>query len=60
MKKAGIDRISINPQTMNDDTLQRIGRNHTSSQIIESFNLARSLGFNNINMDMIIGLPGRI
>lgn len=58
MKKAGIDRISINPQTMNDDTLQRIGRNHTSSQIIESFNLARSLGFNNINMDMIIGLPG--
>ena len=43
---------------MNDDTLQRIGRKHDSIQIINSFNLARSIGYNNINMDMIIGLPG--
>ena len=43
---------------MNDDTLKRIGRKHNSAQIIDRFNLARSIGFENINMDMIIGLPG--
>ena len=53
-----VTRISINPQTMNDDTLKMIGRGHTSAQVIEKFNLARSMGFNDINMDMIIGLPG--
>ncbi len=58
IKHFGVNRISINPQTMNDDTLQRIGRKHNSLQIINSFNLARSIGYNNINMDMIIGLPG--
>lgn len=58
IKKAGVNRISINPQTMNDDTLERIGRKHNSLQIINSFNLARSMGYDNINMDMIIGLPG--
>ena len=58
MKTYDVTRISINPQTMNDDTLKMIGRGHTSAQVIEKFNLARSMGFNDINMDMIIGLPG--
>ncbi|WLF70666.1 coproporphyrinogen III oxidase [Clostridium septicum] len=58
MKKYNTTRISINPQTMNDETLSMIGRGHTSSDVIEKFNLARELGFKDINMDMIIGLPG--
>lgn len=58
MKKYNVDRISINPQTMNDKTLKLIGRNHTSEDIIEKFNMARNLGFEDINMDLIIGLPG--
>lgn len=53
-----ISRISINPQTMNDATLKCIGRAHSSAQIEESFKLARSAGFDNINMDLILGLPG--
>ncbi|MGL4873494.1 MAG: coproporphyrinogen III oxidase [Clostridium sp.] len=57
MKKYKVDRISINPQTMNDNTLSLIGRGHDSKNVIQAFNLARRLGFNNINMDMIIGLP---
>lgn len=58
MKKYGVQRISINPQTMNNDTLRSIGRMHTAEEITEKFYLARNLGFNNINMDLIIGLPG--
>lgn len=58
MKKYGVHRISINPQTMNDDTLKRIGRNHSSKDVIDKFNLARSCGFDNINMDLIVGLQG--
>ncbi|MGL5646525.1 MAG: coproporphyrinogen III oxidase [Clostridium sp.] len=58
MKKYKVDRISINPQTMNDKTLSLIGRGHDSKSVVQTFNLARSLGFDNINMDMIIGLPG--
>lgn len=58
MKKFNVTRISINPQTMNDETLKIIGRGHNSNDVIEKFNLARSMGFNDINMDMIIGLPG--
>lgn len=58
MKKYDTTRISINPQTMNDNTLKMIGRGHSSKDVIEKFNLARELGFNDINMDMIIGLPG--
>ena len=58
MKKFNVTRISINPQTMNDETLKIIGRGHNSKAVIEKFNLARSMGFNDINMDMIIGLPG--
>ena len=57
IKKYGVTRISINPQTLNDDVLKEIGRKHTSQQTISAFDLARSLGFNNINMDLIAGLP---
>lgn len=58
IKDHGIDRISINPQTMNQETLDLIGRRHTTGQIKDAFTLARELGFGNINMDIIIGLPG--
>ncbi|MBQ1988761.1 MAG: coproporphyrinogen dehydrogenase HemZ, partial [Clostridia bacterium] len=57
IKNGGATRISINPQTMNDSVLETIGRKHTSTQTVESFKLARTLGFNNINMDLIAGLP---
>ena len=53
-----IDRISINPQTMNQKTLEIIGRRHTVDQVKEAFTLARSMGFAHINMDLIVGLPG--
>lgn len=58
LRKWGISRISINPQTMKQETLDLIGRRHTVEQTIESFRLARQLGFDNINMDLILGLPG--
>jgi coproporphyrinogen dehydrogenase HemZ len=58
IKASRVDRISINPQTMNDETLKLIGRKHSSEDIIKTFNLARSIGFENINMDIIAGLPG--
>lgn len=58
MKKYSVDRISINPQTMNDSTLKAIGRNHTAKDVIEKFKMARNTGFDNINMDIIVGLPG--
>jgi len=57
-KNYGINRISINPQTMNNRTLEIIGRSHTAEDIIEAFGLAREVGFDNINMDIIVGLPG--
>lgn len=53
----GATRISINPQTMNDNVLQKIGRRHFAEDVITSFKLARSIGFGNINMDIIAGLP---
>jgi oxygen-independent coproporphyrinogen-3 oxidase len=53
-----VSRISINPQTMNDATLKCIGRAHNAGQIAESLAQARDAGFNNINMDLILGLPG--
>ncbi|MDU5081172.1 coproporphyrinogen dehydrogenase HemZ [Tissierella sp. P1] len=56
--KNEVGRISINPQTMNDDTLKLIGRQHKSKDIIETFNLAKEIGFDIINMDLIVGLPG--
>lgn len=58
LKNHGISRISINPQTMNQKTLDLIGRRHTVEETRESFALARALGFDNINMDLIVGLPG--
>ncbi|MBQ8165208.1 MAG: coproporphyrinogen dehydrogenase HemZ [Clostridia bacterium] len=57
-KNAGVNRISVNPQTMNDFTLKRIGRLHTAQQTEEAFYLTREAGFKNINMDIIAGLPG--
>lgn len=58
LRAHGISRISINPQTMNQKTLDLIGRHHTVEETIEAFHLARELGFDNINMDLIVGLPG--
>ena len=55
--KHGVQRISVNPQTMKDDTLKLIGRRHTVEQAKEAFQLAREVGFTNINMDLILGLP---
>lgn len=58
LKNYGISRISVNPQTMNEKTLQRIGRKHSAQDTYRAFELARKMGFDNINMDFIIGLPG--
>jgi len=58
LKDVGVDRISINPQTMQQKTLDLIGRYHTIEDIFESYKLARDVGFENINMDFIIGLNG--
>lgn len=57
LRAHGITRISINPQTMKQATLDLIGRRHTVEKVKEQFRLARELGFDNINMDLIIGLP---
>lgn len=58
LKSHGVTRISVNPQTMKEETLKIIGRQHTAAQVREAFSLARQAGFTNINMDMILGLPG--
>ena len=58
MKKYGVTRISINPQTMQQKTLDIIGRRATPEQVRTAFALAREAGFDNINMDIILGLPG--
>ncbi len=57
LKKWGVDRISINPQSMQQKTLDVIGRKHTTLQVKEAFALARETGHENINMDIILGLP---
>ena len=57
LKKHHIDRISINPQTMNDRTLELIGRRHSAADVERAFLMAREEGFDNINMDVIMGLP---
>lgn len=57
LKENGIDRISVNPQTMKQKTLDIIGRHHTVEDTIESFKIAREVGISNINMDLIMGLP---
>lgn len=58
MRKHGVTRISINPQTMNDKTLKCIGRAHSSEETVRAYETARELGFDFINMDVIAGLPG--
>ena len=58
LRDIGVNRISINPQTMQQKTLDLIGRKHTVEDICNSFKLAREVGFTNINMDFIIGLNG--
>ncbi len=58
IKAAGICRISINPQTLQDTVLQNIGRRHTAQQFYEAFELAHRCGLENINTDLIAGLPG--
>ncbi|MBC7958590.1 MAG: coproporphyrinogen dehydrogenase HemZ, partial [Vallitaleaceae bacterium] len=58
LKDYGVHRISINPQTMHDQTLKTIGRNHTTQDLINAYEAARTIGFETINMDIIIGLPG--
>lgn len=57
-KSMGVNRISINPQTMQQKTLDLVGRGHTVGQVAEAFVMAREAGFSNINMDLIAGLPG--
>ena len=57
LKENKVDRISINPQTTNDEVLKTIGRKHTAQQFFDAFELARKCGFENINTDLIAGLP---
>ena len=58
IKRHGVTRISINPQTMQQKTLDRIGRKHSVQEVKDIYRMARKLGFDNINMDLIAGLPG--
>ena len=58
LRQHGVTRISINPQSMQPKTLQAIGRSHSVEQVREAFRMAREMGFDNINMDLIMGLPG--
>ena len=60
LRKYGVDRISVNPQTMKQETLDIIGRKASVAQVEEAYALARRLGFDNINMDLILGLPGEL
>ena len=56
--EGGVDRISINPQSMNAVTLERVGRTHSPQMVKDAFKMARDAGIKNINMDLIAGLPG--
>lgn len=58
IKDGGASRISVNPQTFNDEVLRIIGRQHTAKDTVNAFRNAREAGFDNINMDLIAGLPG--
>ncbi len=58
LRRLGVGRVSINPQSMNDETLLRVGRTHTANDTARAFSLAREAGFQAINMDLIAGLPG--
>jgi oxygen-independent coproporphyrinogen-3 oxidase len=57
LKNSPVDRISINPQTFNNSVLEAVGRRHSAEDTVRIFNLARNMGFKNINMDLIAGLP---
>ena len=57
-KKYGVTRISVNPQTLNDDILREIGRRHTTDDFYNAYNLAIKSGIKDINVDLIAGLPG--
>lgn len=57
IQEMGATRISVNPQTLQDSVLEAIGRRHTAQQAVDAFLLARKLGFDDINMDLIAGLP---
>ena len=56
--RTGTTRISVNPQTFNDETLRRIGRAHTAQETVDAYRLAREVGFDDVNMDLIAALPG--
>ena len=58
LKETGVNRISVNPQTLNDEVLARIGRKHTTEMFFRAFSLARDCGIPMINTDLIAGLPG--
>ena len=58
LKSAGVGRVSINPQSMNDAVLAAIGRKHGSADVLRAFDEARQAGFDEINMDLIAGLTG--
>lgn len=58
IRRSGVGRVSINPQTLNDDILRSIGRRHTVGQVYQAMNWAKAAGFDNINMDLIAGLQG--
>jgi len=58
LHRYGVNRIAVNPQTLNDKTLALIGRKHTADDFFRAFSLAREAGFNCINSDIIVGLPG--
>lgn len=57
IRELGATRISVNPQTLQDSVLEAVGRRHTAQQAVDAFRLARSMGFDDINMDLIAGLP---
>lgn len=56
--KRGVTRISVNPQTLNDDVLKMIGRSHTADDFLRAYEIARNSGIKIINTDVIAGLPG--
>jgi len=57
-KEHGVTRISVNPQTLNDDILKEIGRKHTSEDFFRAYQIAKESGIKDINVDLIAGLPG--
>ena len=57
-KKLGVTRISVNPQTLDDDILREIGRKHTVEDFYNAYNIAKEVGIRDINVDLIAGLPG--